>query len=113
MAPIAPGEESPTTEELLVSELARTEYVWSNFIHYLCNNLYPERIPGELTQRFKGSKEEINFEIFKIMDHEVRHIRRRLTELGHELPQYPANCLEIFDDISKATGITTTSHKKT
>lgn len=98
--------ESSSREQQLASELLRTEYVWGNHIHNLCHGLNPERTPGVLQGQFKGTAEERIFAIFKIMDHEVRHIRDTLRNLGIEVPQLPANHEELFDQIAKATGIT-------
>lgn len=98
-------------EEQLVAELQRTEYVWSNHIHNLCHGFYPERTPVSPHDQFKGTPADRIFQIFKVMDHEVRHIRKVLSGLGINIPQLPPNHEEIFEEMAKATGITENSHK--
>lgn len=97
-------------EEQLVAELLRAQYVWNNFVHNLCHGLYPERFPGSAHGQFEGTSEDRMFQIFKIMDHEVRHVGKALQDLGFDVPQLPENHKKIFEQLSLATGITENGH---
>ncbi len=98
-------------EETLASELLRTRVVWNNFVHNLSHGRYPERVPGSGdNESFKGSAEDRIFQIFKVMDFEVQHIGNVLNEMDIETRQDPSALIDIFDEVSKATGITTKIH---
>ncbi|MEK7511235.1 MAG: hypothetical protein AAB582_03295 [Patescibacteria group bacterium] len=103
---------STPLEEMLARELLRTRFVWNNFIHNLSQGRYPERVPGTGdNEPFKGSDEDCLFQIFKVMDFEVRHLGSVLNEMGVETGLDPSVEMDIFDQVSNATGITTKTHK--
>jgi len=90
-------------ERRFCAELLRTQYVWNNFVSSLCSGLNPERIPGDLNRgRFNGSAEDRIMAIFKVMDHEVRHIGDTIRALGYEPPLVPFESEKIYDEVARA-----------
>lgn len=101
-------------EQALSKELARTRHVWGHIVHGLCHGLYPARDSRVYKggTNFKGSDWEGLFEIFKILDFEVRHIQGVMRKLDIEPNYILIDPCKVFDEISKATGLTEESHKK-
>jgi hypothetical protein len=101
-----------TEIEILLHELARTRATLNYFMDPLTHGLYPQRDLTHYTPatRFRGSAEDQIFQIFKIIDYEVRRLAEATRETGIDLNEIPLDYPAIFDDLSRATEITETGH---
>ncbi|MBP7770565.1 MAG: hypothetical protein KA066_01480 [Candidatus Pacebacteria bacterium] len=92
----------------LAYEVQRAALVWNYFAGTLIDGWYP----GRTTQsggKFEGSDRELIEQLFKIRDHETRHLLEVLNELN--LPDVKVDYEPVYDDLSAATEITSMSHK--
>jgi hypothetical protein len=103
--------ELPDQEKLarLAHEVERAAQVWNHFAGVLIDGWYPTRTP-ESGEKFKGSDRELIEQLFKIRDHETRHLLGVLRELNLSNPEFDYG--PVYDKLSAATEITSTSHKR-
>jgi hypothetical protein len=92
----------------LAHEVERSAMVWNYFAGVLIDGWYP----GRTTQsggKFEGSDRELIEQLFKIRDHETRHLLGVLRELG--LSEGKIDYGLVYDQLSAATEITSMGHK--
>jgi len=92
----------------LIYEMKRNSWVWNLFAGSILDGWYPGR-NGTMGAKFKGTDRERIEQLFKIRDHETRHLLDVLRELG--IKEVDVNYGAIYDDLSAATEITSMSHK--
>ncbi len=100
----------PAQEQLarLVYEMQRSALVWNFFAGVIIDGWYPGR-NKTMGGQFNGSDRERLEQLFKIRDHETRHMLDVLRELGIE--ETNLDYAAIYDQLSAATSITAMSHK--
>ena len=92
----------------LIAELQRTAMVWNHFAGAIIDGFYPGRntVMGAV---FKGTDRERIEQLFKIRDVETRRLTSLLHALGAQA--YHPDYASIYDELSTATDVTSTSHK--
>lgn len=99
--------------QALARELARVRDTLNFFMDPLTHGLYPQRDHRHYSPatRFKGSAQDQLFQIFKIIDCEVRRIYEAAKAAGVDLNEISIDYPAVFDELSRATGITETGHE--
>ncbi len=102
--------ELPDSEKLarLVYEMKRSALVWNHFAGSLIDGFYPARL-GAMGANFKGTDRERIEQLFKIRDHETRHMVQMLRELG--VDEKDVDYGPIYYELVNATEITSWGHK--
>jgi hypothetical protein len=101
-----------TEIETLARELARVRDTLNYFMDPLTHGLYPQRNHANYSPatQFRGSAQDQLFQIFKIIDYEIRRLASAALKAGIDLNEVHLDYPSIFDEVSRATGITETAH---
>ncbi len=112
MADLGRGDLDFQRVKALSQSLARTRDTLNYFMDSLTHGHYPQRDPRtyKAAMRFRGSAEDQVFQIFKIIDYEVRRIADSARAVGIDLNAVQTDYPTIFDELSRSTGITETGH---
>jgi hypothetical protein len=106
---------SLSTKEKLkkaTDELARQRYLWNTHVHWLAHGFYPPRGASARANQFKGTDQDRLFELFKIMDGEVRRLAGVLESVGAARKLSAEEEAAVHDEISARTGLTASSHRR-